>query len=106
MQYSLILVATLALGVSAAPGPKITPAPRAAQLQARASLPKSSGSSKLSAVKTIAAGASFDGGMYMYDRGVSCTGQEEGGDSDAVFQLEKGATREYSPVELLVPCPS
>jgi hypothetical protein len=28
----------------------------------------------------------------MYDRGVDCTGQEEGGDSDAVFMLEKGAS--------------
>lgn len=56
------------------------------------SLPASSGTSALSAVKTIAAGASFDGGMVMFDRGVSCTGQEEGGDSDAVFQLEDGAS--------------
>lgn len=30
--------------------------------------------------------------MVMYDRGVSCTGQEEGGDSDAVFILEQGAS--------------
>lgn len=28
----------------------------------------------------------------MYDRGVSCTDQVEGGDSDAVFQLEQGAS--------------
>ncbi len=28
----------------------------------------------------------------MYDRCVSCTGQEEGGDSDAVFNLENGAS--------------
>lgn len=56
------------------------------------SLPASSGTSALSAVKTIAAGESFDGGMVMFDRGVSCTGQEEGGDSDAVFQLEDGAS--------------
>lgn len=56
------------------------------------SLPASSGTSALSAVKTIAAGESFDGGMVMFDRGVSCTGQAEGGDSDAVFQLEDGAS--------------
>lgn len=30
--------------------------------------------------------------MVMFDRGVSCTGQTEGGDSDAVFQLEEGAS--------------
>lgn len=55
-------------------------------------LPASSGTSVLSAVKTIAAGESFDGGMMMYDRGVSCTGQTEGGGKDAVFVLEKGAS--------------
>lgn len=56
------------------------------------SLPASSGTSALSAVQTIAAGESFDGGMVMYDRGVSCTGQDEGGDSDAVFQIEDGGS--------------
>jgi hypothetical protein len=52
------------------------------------SIPASSGTSALSAVQTIAAGESFDGGMFVYDRGQSCTGQSEGGDSDAVFILE------------------
>lgn len=56
------------------------------------SLPASSGTSVLDAVQTIAAGESFDGGMVMFDRGTSCTGQEEGGDSDAVFELEDGAS--------------
>ncbi|KAI3396276.1 hypothetical protein diail_12358 [Diaporthe ilicicola] len=56
------------------------------------SLPASSGTSALSAVQTIAAGESFDGGMVMFDRGVSCTGQSEGGDSDAVFQIEDGGS--------------
>ncbi|KAK5172052.1 uncharacterized protein LTR77_003689 [Saxophila tyrrhenica] len=56
------------------------------------SLPQSSGTSVLSAVQTIAAGETFDCGMKAFDRGVSCTGQEEGGDSDAVFELENGAT--------------
>lgn len=52
------------------------------------SIPASSGTSALDAVQTIAAGESFDGGMFVYDRGVDCTGQDEGGDSDAVFILE------------------
>ncbi|KAM3074292.1 hypothetical protein ACMFMG_002896 [Clarireedia jacksonii] len=56
------------------------------------SVPASSGTSALSAVQTIAAGESFDGGMVMFDRGVSCTGQSEGGDSDAVFQIEEGGS--------------
>lgn len=55
-------------------------------------LPASSGTSALSAVKTIAAGETFDGGMVAYDRGVSCTGQEEGDDSDAVFEIEDGGS--------------
>ncbi|PVH82615.1 polysaccharide lyase family 3 protein [Cadophora sp. DSE1049] len=56
------------------------------------SLPDSSGTSVLSAAQTIAAGESFDGGMVTFDRGVSCTGQAEGGDSDAVFQIENGGS--------------
>jgi len=52
------------------------------------SIPASSGTSALDAVQTIAAGESFDGGMFVYDRGQDCTGQSEGGDSDAVFILE------------------
>lgn len=55
--------------------------------------PKSSGTTVAAAVKTIAAGASFDGGMYQYDRSPStCNEQAEGGDSDAVFLLQNGAT--------------
>ncbi|KAL1688308.1 polysaccharide lyase family 3 protein [Schizophyllum commune] len=34
----------------------------------------------------------FDGGNVRFDRGTSCTGQAEGGDSDAVFLLEEGAS--------------
>ncbi|KAI1079576.1 pectate lyase-domain-containing protein [Whalleya microplaca] len=90
MQYRFVLAASLALGVSAAPQPAITPAPK--PLAVRDSLPASSGSSTFSAPKTIAAGQSFDGGLVMFDRGVSCTGQAEGGDSDAVFILESGAS--------------
>ncbi|KAL9060948.1 MAG: hypothetical protein Q9162_000392 [Coniocarpon cinnabarinum] len=55
-------------------------------------LPASSGTSVLKAVQTVASGDSFDGGMKMFDRGVSCTGQAEGGDSDAVFMIENGGT--------------
>ncbi|KAI1341007.1 pectate lyase-domain-containing protein [Xylariaceae sp. FL0016] len=96
MQYRLILAsaASMAIGVRAIPHPQITPAPSPAvkKLALRDSMPASSGSSALSDVMTIASGESFDGGMYAYDRGVSCTGQDEGGDSDAVFQIENGGT--------------
>jgi hypothetical protein len=56
------------------------------------SIPAASGTSVLSAAQTIAAGETFDGGMASFDRGVSCTGQSEGGDSDAVFILEVSNT--------------
>ncbi|KAH6993691.1 pectate lyase-domain-containing protein [Fusarium venenatum] len=88
MQYSMIM-ATLALSVYAAPAPMITGAPSLSRRQEGGA---GGGSSVLDAPMTIAAGESFDGGNAIFDRGVSCTGQEEGGDSDAVFILEKGAT--------------
>jgi hypothetical protein len=92
MQYRMIMAASMALGVANAipANPQVTNAPKASL--AKRSQPEASGSSVLDAVMTIAAGESFDGGNYMYDRGVSCTGQEEGGDSDAVFILEAGAS--------------
>ncbi|CUA74341.1 hypothetical protein RSOLAG22IIIB_05503 [Rhizoctonia solani] len=47
--------------------------------------------SSLSAAKTIT--GTFDGGNVRYDRGSgACQGQKEGGDKDAVFILESGAT--------------
>jgi hypothetical protein len=55
--------------------------------------PKPSGTSLLAAAQTIAAGKSFDGGMKQWDRSVStCNEQAEGGDADAVFLLQDGAT--------------
>lgn len=93
MQSSIaIVMAALAIGAIATPNPQITPAPKARDIQKRFDLPASSGSSALDDVYTISAGGSFDGGMYVYDRGVECTGQDEGGDSDAVFQIEEGGT--------------
>lgn len=57
---------------------------------AASGFPQSSGTSQLSAAMTVT--GSFDGGMKAFGRGVDCTGQSEGGDSDAVFMLEEGAT--------------
>ncbi|KAF5583015.1 pectate lyase [Fusarium pseudoanthophilum] len=93
MQYRVIMAATLAIGAYAAPAPLITGAPSLSRRQdSEGGSGGSGGSSVLDAPMTIAAGESFDGGNAIFDRGVSCTGQEEGGDSDAVFILEKGAT--------------
>ncbi|KAI0382436.1 polysaccharide lyase family 3 protein [Hypomontagnella monticulosa] len=55
-------------------------------------IPASKGSVTYSKVQTIKASQPFDGGMKTYGRGVKCTGQAEGGDADAVFELEDGAT--------------
>jgi hypothetical protein len=75
---------------TSAPAPTTTATP--VSNAASGSPPDSSGASTLAAAQTIAAGDSFDGGMFTIDRGVSCTGQSEGGDSDAVFILENGAS--------------
>ncbi|OJD36455.1 pectate lyase [Diplodia corticola] len=53
-------------------------------------IPASRGSQTFSAAKTVS--GTFDGGYKTYGRGVSCTGQKEGGNKDAVFLLEDGAT--------------
>ncbi|KAM5351182.1 hypothetical protein ACJ41O_003905 [Fusarium nematophilum] len=65
----------------------------ATNTELQTAFPASSGSTALSAVQTIAAGESFDGEMLLFDRSPStCNGQTEGGDADAVFILEDGAT--------------
>ncbi|KFA70241.1 hypothetical protein S40285_08262 [Stachybotrys chlorohalonatus IBT 40285] len=96
MQYRMIFVASVAALVSTACAtparPQITKAPRAIHNLAKRQQPEGGASSVLDAPMTIAAGDSFDGGNAVFDRGTSCTGQAEGGDSDAVFILEKGAT--------------
>lgn len=53
-------------------------------------IPESQGSVTYDEAESVS--GSFDGGYKTYGRGVSCTGQAEGGDSDAVFILEDGAT--------------
>lgn len=53
-------------------------------------IPASKGSVTYSKAQAIS--GTFDGGMKTYGRGVSCTGQKEGVDADAVFVLANGAT--------------
>ncbi|KAF2493228.1 pectate lyase [Lophium mytilinum] len=58
----------------------------------QSTFPASSGTTNLAAVKTIAASATFDGGMLQWLLTAStCNEQAEGGDSDAVFLLQDGA---------------
>ncbi|KAI0165418.1 polysaccharide lyase family 3 protein [Hypoxylon sp. FL1284] len=80
----LALIGLSSAGVSATPS--------AVHKRADFPIPASKGSVTYSKVQNIAAGTTFDGGLKTYGRGVECTGQEEGGDSDAVFQVEEGAT--------------
>jgi hypothetical protein len=76
MKISMIQMAVLAFAFGVTAGPVL--------------VPRCDDDVSLIAAQTIAAGGSFDGGMIMFDRGVSCTGQSEGGDSDAVFNTEEG----------------
>ncbi|KAK3080141.1 hypothetical protein LTS18_003006 [Coniosporium uncinatum] len=84
-------VAVLAGAASVAA--QVVSAPAAANTALQTALPRASGTSALRAVQTIRAGQSFDCGMKLYDRSPStCSEQAEGGDDDAVFLLQEGAT--------------
>lgn len=55
--------------------------------------PTATKTTALPAARTIAAGKSLDGKMLQWDRSPStCNQQTEGGDKDALFILEDGAT--------------
>lgn len=72
--------------------PPATDSPAAVPTAAPTVAADEAASSVLDAPRTIAAGESFDGAGATFDRGVTCTGQVEGGSDDAVFILEAGAT--------------
>lgn len=78
------LLGALAVGTSAAPAPELV------ERGFSFNIPASKGSVTYKSAKEIS--GSFDGGYKTYGRGVSCTGQKEGGDKDAVFLLKDGAT--------------
>ncbi|KAI1396006.1 polysaccharide lyase family 3 protein [Hypoxylon fuscum] len=85
MKYTLALAL---LGASSS----VLASPSSLDKRATFPIPASKGSVTYSKVQTIPANKPFDGGMKTYGRGVKCTGQSEGGDADAVFELEDGAT--------------
>ncbi|KAK3687014.1 hypothetical protein LTR37_019223 [Vermiconidia calcicola] len=89
---SSVIVDPVSGAASEAPAPSTTATGSSGSGSSGGGLPASSGTSVLSATQTIAAGASFDCGMVAYDRGVSCTGDEEGGDEDAVFIMEPNSS--------------
>ncbi|EFX02836.1 pectate lyase [Grosmannia clavigera kw1407] len=84
MKYSIALSGLIATAL-AIPSTGVTPNTRA-----NFPIPASKGSVTYTKPQTIS--GTFDGGLKTYGRGVSCTGQAEGGNSDAVFILEDGAT--------------
>lgn len=91
MKYSVALAALSASVALATPAADMTPNTFGV-LDKRATfpIPASKGSVTYKSVQKIS--GTFDGGMKTYGRGVKCTGQVEGDDADAVFQLEDGAT--------------
>lgn len=91
MKFSIVFAGLFASTALATPQGNVTPNTIGA-LEKRASfpIPASKGSVTYKKVQYIS--GTFDGGMKTYGRGVKCTGQVEGGDSDAVFILKNGAT--------------
>ncbi|KAI8936468.1 hypothetical protein NX059_006874 [Plenodomus lindquistii] len=87
-----IAASILAFAVSVSAGPARSAPNGFSSMTKRASLaiPASKGTETFSAPKEVS--GTFDGGMKTYGRGASCSGQSEGGDSDAVFNLADGAT--------------
>jgi hypothetical protein len=81
----------IAFAAAAAAGPAQSSPMNFFSLSKRASLPipASKGTETLKAPMEV---TEFDGGMKTFGRGVSCTGQAEGGDSDAVFIVKNGGS--------------
>lgn len=83
-------ILAFAAAVTASPSYKAPASFSSLTKRASIPIPASKGSETLKETKEIT--GTFDGGLKTYGRGVSCTGQAEGGDSDAVFSLADGAT--------------
>jgi pectate lyase len=90
----LTLLTTSALAAPALLHERFLAAQHAPTLQKRFTfpLPTSTGSVTFDAPHEIGAGEVYDGGLQTFGRGVECSGQSEGGEDDAVFVLQEGAT--------------
>ena len=91
--YSLLSILAITSGIQITSASLATSNPSMLNaLEARASfaIPVSQGSVTYKAAQNIS--SVFDGGMKTYGRGVSCTGQDEGGDADTVFLVQPGGT--------------
>ncbi|KAG7088836.1 hypothetical protein E1B28_012791 [Marasmius oreades] len=86
-----VFIALAAAFVRAAPSATTGDAEELAPRAASCTFPSPPRTSSLSAAMTIS--GTFDGGNVRFDRGSgACQGQTEGGDKDAVFILNSGAT--------------
>jgi hypothetical protein len=77
-------------GSSSGSGSGNSTTPASGGTAASGTMPAAAGESTLT--ETMMVTGEFDGGMKRFGRGVSCTGQSEGGDSDAVFSIAAGGT--------------
>ncbi|POS73400.1 pectate lyase [Diaporthe helianthi] len=87
-----IVASLLAIVAPIAAGPAAQTPNNFFELEKRATLPIPASKGRVTYKSAKAVSGTFDGGMKTYGRGVKCSGQKEGGDSDAVFILENGAT--------------
>ncbi|KDN42687.1 hypothetical protein RSAG8_06644, partial [Rhizoctonia solani AG-8 WAC10335] len=91
-KISIVAVAAFfAHSALAAPSPSVDANGIYVKRAASCTFPSPPKTSSLSSPMTVK--GTFDGGNVRYDRGKgACSGQKEGGDKDAVFLLENGAT--------------
>lgn len=90
MKFSIAAVAAVAGLAAASPSAPATNDVFALGKRASLPVPASKGSVTLKAPQEVS--GTFDGGMKTYGRGVSCTGQVEGGNKDTVFMVKNGGT--------------
>lgn len=91
MKFTIVAaIAAFVAPIAAGPAASAPAEAFAMQKRATISIPKSKGSVTYKKPQTVS--GTFDGGLKTYGRGVSCTGQAEGGDSDAVFIIKNGGT--------------
>ncbi|KAF2266805.1 pectate lyase precursor [Lojkania enalia] len=91
MEY-LFLLTLLVLASPIAASPAETSPTNFFHLAKRATLPVPASRGSVTYTKPQSISGTFDGEMKTYGRGVQCTGQQEGDDSDAVFILDNSAT--------------
>jgi hypothetical protein len=93
MKFTIAIVASVAALVApVAAGPAANAPTEFFSLNKRAALPIPASKGSVTYKAPQAVSGVFDGGMKTYGRGVSCTGQSEGGDADAVFTIKNGGT--------------